>query len=183
MGEKLHESDRLVIAGQPVPADLAPLDVHAGGSIPGLLRAYLPLNPERRAEVRALVRSLPQRERTDLVGIPQVYDYDGPGPLVMRLLRNRNMNPVSVAKSVFMVTSGHRYLAASTYARIAHGAKELTPDLLGDFSALLDVPAAELAALTGITPAPADAGDLVWDVRRLTRDQIEHVAKAAEALA
>ncbi|MDX8148547.1 hypothetical protein SK854_40980 [Lentzea sp. BCCO 10_0061] len=185
MGEKLHESDRLVIAGEPVPEELAPLDFHAGGSIPGLLRAFLPLNPDGRSEVRALVRSLPQRERTDPTSITHAYDAEGPGPLVMRLLRNRNMNQVAVAKSVFMVTTGRRCWAASTYAKIGHGTKELTPDLLGDFSALLDVPATDLATLTGITPdpAPADVGGLVWDLRRLTRDQIEHVIKAAEALA
>ncbi|SFR27576.1 hypothetical protein SAMN04488564_111116 [Lentzea waywayandensis] len=184
MGEKSHESDRLVIAGQPVPDELAPRDSTAGGSIPGLLRAFLPLNADGRAEVRALVRSLPQRERTDPVGIPHAYDAEGPGPLVMRLLRNRNMNLGAVAKSVYMVTRGRRYWAVSTYGMIGHGGKELTPDLLGDLCALLDVPAADLARLTGITPdpAPVNVGDLVWDVRRLTRDQIEHVIKAAEAI-
>ena len=33
MGEKLHESDRLVIARQPVPEELAPVDYRAGGGI------------------------------------------------------------------------------------------------------------------------------------------------------
>lgn len=59
-----------------------------------------------------------------------------------------------------MVTTGRRYWAASTCAIIGHGLKELTPDLLGDLSALLDVPAADLATLTGITPAPADVDGL-----------------------
>lgn len=179
MGEKLHESDRLVIAMQPVPEELAPVDDKAGGGISQLLRVFLPLNGDRRAEVLALVRSLPQQERTHSGGIPHVYDHEGPGPLVMRLLRNRNMNPSAVAKSVYMVTSGRRYWAASTYARIGHGLTELTPDVLGDFSALLDIPAADLTTLTGMTPdpAPADVGELVWEVRRLTVHQVKRVAE------
>jgi hypothetical protein len=185
MGEKLHESDRLVIAGVPLPDQLAPYDGGAGSAIPHLLRAFLPLHPDRQTEVRALVRSLPRLDHGSSGGILHAYDAEGPGPLIMRLLRNRNMPPVIVAKSVYMVTSGRRYWAAATYSKIGHGGKELTPDLLGDLSALLDVPAADLATLTGITPdpAPADVGDLVWDVRRLTRDQIEHVIEAAEAMA
>ncbi|MDX8055383.1 hypothetical protein SK571_38925 [Lentzea sp. BCCO 10_0798] len=179
MGEKLHESDRLVIASRPMPPELAPLDKTAGGSIPGLLHAFLPLSPSAQAEVRALVRSVPQRNRTSLEDIPARIDGEGPGPLVMRLLRNRNMNYPAVAKSVHVVTTGRRYWAASTYGRIGHGLKELTSDLLGDLSA------SDLATLTGITPdpAPADVGDLVWDVRRLTRDQIEHITESAKAMA
>ncbi|MCX2950290.1 hypothetical protein [Lentzea sp. NEAU-D7] len=185
MGEKLHESDRLVIAGQPVPEELAPLDKTAGGCIPGLLHAYLPLSPGAQAEVRALVRSVPQRNRTSPENILARIDGEGPGPLVLGLLRNRNMNQAAVAKSVYVVTTGRRFWAASTYARIGHGLKELTPDLLGDLSALLDVPTADLATLTGIMPdpAPADVGDLVWDARRLTRDQIEHITESAKSLA
>jgi hypothetical protein len=185
MGEKLHESDLIAIASRSMPAELAPLDETAGGRIPGLLRAYLPLSPGAQAEVRALVRSVPQRNRTSPEDIPARIDGEGPGSLVMRLLRNRNMNYSAVAAAVYVVTTGRRYWAASTYGRIGHGLAELMPDLLGDLSALLDVPAADLATLTGITPdpAPADVGDLVWDVRRLTHDQIEHITESAKAMA
>ncbi|MEV6714485.1 hypothetical protein AB0M48_20895 [Lentzea sp. NPDC051208] len=83
-----------------MPEELAPLDRTAGGCIPGLLRAYLPLSRGAQAEVRALVRSVPRRNRTSPEAIPARFDGDGPGPLVMRLLGNRNMNQAAVAKAV-----------------------------------------------------------------------------------
>ncbi|MFD4636690.1 hypothetical protein ACFWN2_05205 [Lentzea sp. NPDC058436] len=179
MGEKSHESDRLVLAGEPVPRELAPLDARAGGAIAALLCAYMPLLPDRRAEVHALVRSLP---RLDHLGaeLTVVYDSASPGGLVLRLLRNRNMNLVAVAQSVFAVTGGRRYWAASTYGRVGGGQKDLTPDLLADLAALLDLTDDHLEALTGIRPGPrpADVVGLVWDLRRLTRGQIERVTKS-----
>jgi hypothetical protein len=74
---------------------------------------------------------------------------------------------------------------------VGRGRKQLTPDLLLDFSALPDVPTADLAALTGITladevsvqrPAVTGVAELIWDVRRLTADQVKHVTSIAEAM-
>jgi hypothetical protein len=60
------------------------------------------------------------------------------------------------------------------------------------YSTLLDLPAGDLAALTGITPvsgppAPrpdvAGMAELVWELRRLTAEQVEHVYAVARTMA
>ncbi|MFF3128410.1 hypothetical protein ACFVRD_40455 [Streptomyces sp. NPDC057908] len=69
--------------------------------------------------------------------------------------------------------------------------KQLTPDLVADFGTLLGIPADDLAALTGITlseephtqePAAADMAELLWDLRRLTADQVRHASEAAVSM-
>ncbi|MGW6928576.1 hypothetical protein ACWGE0_00845 [Lentzea sp. NPDC054927] len=188
MGEKLHESDRLVIASQPVPADLAPLDSGAGRAVARVLSSFVPMSAEQRAEVRGLVASLPQEERTESPRLPSGSRHhlhvEWPGGIVMRLLANRNLSLVDVAKSVFAVTRGRRYWAASTYGRIGSGLKEVTPDLLGDLAPLLNIGFDDLAELTGVTPEETpdpEIGDLVWELRRLTGDQAEHVRQLVAA--
>jgi hypothetical protein len=125
---------------------------------------------EQRAEVCALVASLPQEDRTQTArtqaGSRHHLHVDQPGGIVMRLLTNRNLGLADVAKSVFAVTRGDRYWAASTYGRIGSGHKEVTPDLLGDLALLLNI----------------GFGDLVWELRRLARDQAAHVRQRAETL-
>ncbi|GAB2837157.1 hypothetical protein [Lentzea nigeriaca] len=189
MGEKLHESDRLVLAGQPVPADLMPHDRLAGGETPKIVRAVLPLSDEQRAEVRAFADSLPRQQRMKPAEMPLSFDHfvrsEGPGALVMRLLSNRNMDQSAVARAVAEITRGGRYWAASTYAIVGTGRKELTPDLLGDLAPLLDIPADVLGTLTGVTPegiAVPGLGEIIWAVRRLTRAQAEEVRGTAEAM-
>lgn len=174
----VHESDRLAVAAQPVPDDLAPLDSPAGGQIWRLLRSYLLLSVDEQTELLALAHRLPQQERTQPTQMPASYKLyaqrEGPGPLVMRLLCNRNLNQHAVAQSVYEVTRAGRVWSASIYARVGRGEQELTPDLLGDLSALLDLDDDEIEALTGIapTPRPAHVGDLVWACRRLSGEQI-----------
>jgi hypothetical protein len=151
MGEELHESDGLLLAGRAVRVDLAPLDRFAGSRIPALLRAFLAFGSNRQTEVRALVNSLPQHERSDAAPLDPCARSEGPGPLVTGLLCNRNLIQLSVAKAVHVVTRGRRCWAASTYARVGGGLEELTPDLLGDRSVLLDLSAGHLETLTGVT--------------------------------
>ncbi|MCG8927536.1 hypothetical protein [Lentzea sp. CC55] len=188
MGEKLRESDRLVVAGQPLPEELMPHDRIAGSAVCSLLREFVQLSPHHRQEIHALVTSQPQYQRTASSGMPAAYrSYSStgePGPVVMRLLGNRNLSSTSVAKAVHTVTGGRRYWAASSYNMLGVGRKALTPDLLGDLSALIDLPVGVLEELTGVVPQapPADVGALVWDCRRLTEDQIRDVAEKAEKL-
>jgi hypothetical protein len=78
MGEKLHESDRLVIAG--------------------LLRRFLPMPPEQRAEVCALAAALPQHERTKPARMPTPAA-SRPGQIVLGLPANRNLSLSVIAKA------------------------------------------------------------------------------------
>ena len=69
-------------------------------------------------------------------------------------------------------------------AMIGRGRKELTPDLLAGFAALLDVPAGELFAFAGIDPpgevdvpdsADIEFARLVWELRCLGARQVRQV--------
>ncbi|GGU14318.1 hypothetical protein GCM10010178_02160 [Lentzea flava] len=179
----------MVLGGHPVPAELMPQDRLAGGETPKIVRAVLPLSDEQRAEVLAFADSLPRQQRTQPAQMPVSFDHylrsEGPGAQIMRLLANRNMNQSAVARAVFEITRGGRYWAASTYALVGTGRKELTPDLLGDLAPLLDIPADVLGTLTGVTPegiAVPGLGEIIWAVRRLTRAQAEEVRGVAEAM-
>ncbi|WP_330275747.1 hypothetical protein OG205_08795 [Lentzea sp. NBC_00516] len=189
LGENLHESDRLAIASRPMPHELLPLAPHASGSVDTLLRHFLPLSPEQRAEVLTLAKSLPSQDRTENASMPFLYtlclNNAGPGGVVMRLLANRNLTPSAIAKMTYRVTNGGRYWSASTYIGVSTGRTKLTPELLGELAVLLNIPAVELEALTGITPVGTpdpEVGDLVWECRRLTGDQIWQLREFAESL-
>ncbi|MPY45413.1 hypothetical protein FNH04_37585 [Streptomyces phyllanthi] len=189
----LHAADLFVIAGAPVPDDLAPVDANAGRCVPRLVEHAMFLSPEHRDELRRLVESLPQEEHARLPAPrpPKHEQYPaGPGALLLRMLRNRNLAWTGTATTFLLVTG--RYWSASTYGMVGHGRKQLTPDLLLDFSAVLGIPAADLAALTDVAlpdepsaPKPtttAGVAELIWDVRRLTADQLRQVGDIAESM-
>jgi hypothetical protein len=107
----------------------------------------------------------------------------------MRMARNRNLNWPTTAKTFLTVTG--RYWSAATYGGVGHGRTQLIPELLADFSAVLDVPAGDLAVLTGVAlsgtssmPKPAVAGgaEFIWDVRRLSASQLHQVSDIAESM-
>lgn len=186
MGEKLHESDRLLLDGHRLPDELMPLDRRARSQVVEVIKTAVELSVEQRTEVRAFADSLPQQERPQPVEPRSMYlNGEGLGSLVMRLIANRNLYGIPVAHAIYHVTEGRRYWAASTYGMIGGGRKELTPDLLGDLAQLLDVPADVLARLTGIVPEGPTVpglGDVVWAMRRLTSAQAQEVLEFAEAL-
>ena len=181
---RLHAADLFVIAGLPVPDELAPLDARARGLVAGLVQEVVGLPPERRRRLRQLARALPQESRTEPVWTPQVYEQfkRGPGAVLLGMVGNRNLSWTGIAWTFVSLTG--RYWAASTYGGVGSGRKELTPDLLTDFATVLGIPADTLSVLTGIDlpdgtpppdPAAADAAQLLWDVRRLTVDQVQKV--------
>ncbi|UUU30269.1 hypothetical protein JIX56_10375 [Streptomyces sp. CA-210063] len=187
----LHTADLFAIAGVGIPDDLAPLDATAGSRVPYLVRDAVALPPDQRNALRRLVASLPQKQRTQPVPeTPRHQQYPpGPGALLMRMIRTRNLGWTATAHT-FLVLTG-RYWSAATYGGVGRGRKPLTPDLVADFAALLDVPAADLEALTGVsppttstspTPAVPGVAELIWDVRRLTASQLRHVGDTAEAM-
>lgn len=83
------------------------------------------------------------------------------------------------------------YVAASTLHSISRNRTVLKPAWLAGFATVLGIPAADLAALTGIDPPeplppddpPADdMAKLLWACRRLTIDQIDTLRLAAKAM-
>ncbi|WP_427917554.1 hypothetical protein [Streptomyces sp. cg40] len=187
----LHAADLFVIADVPVPDELAPLAAWAGGLVAGLVKDAVGLPADHRRRLSRLARSLPQESRTEPVRTPRVYERfeRGPGGVLMGMVGNRNLTWTGIAHTFLSLTG--RYWAASTYGGVGNGRKELTPDLLTDFATVLGVPVGTLSVLTGVdvpdgppvpNPAAVDAAELMWDVRRLTVDQVRQVADAARAV-
>ncbi|MFI9813688.1 hypothetical protein [Saccharothrix variisporea] len=183
----LHPPDLFAIAGVDVPDDLAPVDPRAGRWVPGLVRNAVALRAEQRNALRGYVASLPQEERVRPAPTPSALDRypDGPGAVLMRLARNRNLDRTALAKTFLVVTG--RYWSAATYGGVGRGTTPVTPDLLADFCAVLDVPSDDLVSVTGVAlppsgPAAAGVAELIWDVRRLTESQVREVGAVAESM-
>ncbi|MFY1650985.1 XRE family transcriptional regulator [Solwaraspora sp. WMMB762] len=187
----LHRSDLFVIAGQPVPDDLTPLDATASSAL-GWLAWSLTYLPGAVPELHQLVRAMPQQPRPapPPPEPPRHRRLRGPGGLVVRLLQNRNLGLPGSAKYLFGIGKGPM-LSASTIGLIGGAEKTLTPELLAGFAAFIDIPRDDLSALTGIDlagvdqPAHPDAAkvaELIWAARRLTADQLQQVDRHAHAI-
>ncbi|WP_223874580.1 XRE family transcriptional regulator [Salinispora fenicalii] len=186
----LHTADLFVIAELPVPDDLTPLDGGAGRSVASLVRAAAQLPSKQRHRLHQIVCSLPQAKRRRQFPPTPAYDTHPPAPgaMILRLLRNRNLDLLGTAKCLAVLTP--HYLAASTIGRIGRGDTELTTDLLASFAALLAISAEDLAALTDLGPpgttraslAARDVAALIWEARRLTASQVEDVVSEAGSM-
>jgi hypothetical protein len=186
----LHAADLFVIAGVNVPDDLAPVDHAAGSLVPELVRKAVALPQEQRNVLREFVELLPQAARELPVPTPPAFEQypHGPGAVLMRLARNRNLSWTAVAKTFLAVTG--RYWSATTYGGVGRGTTPVTADLLVDFCAVLDVPSEDLAAVTGVAlpDAPSAAkpivgvAELIWDVRRLTFRQLQEATGLAASM-
>jgi hypothetical protein len=186
----LHVADFLVMAGQPVPDDLAPLDAKASSIVDELVSHVVRLEAEQRRRVRQYAQSLPQQDRGEYASMLPAYGQYDPsfGAVIAQMLGIRNLSWSSSAKILFRL-SGIGPLAASTVGAIGHGRKELSPELLVGFATVLAVRADDLAAVFGIvlangtpqvSPVATDVAELIWDVRRLTADQVRQVCDAAK---
>ncbi|WP_377267567.1 hypothetical protein [Peterkaempfera sp. SMS 1(5)a] len=185
-----HAVDLLILAGLAVPDDMAPLDATAAIWVKSAVTEAVRLPTTGRREVLRLVRSLPQEERrSSFTPRPIMPLAGGPGASVIRMLQYRNLNWTGMAMALAFVTP--TYLSAATYGVIGSGRKELTPRLVTDFAALLGIDARDLAALTGVDltevpppppPEAADAAALLWDVRRLSAAQTQHVFDLARSM-
>jgi hypothetical protein len=187
----LHAADLFVIAGVPVPEELAPLDINATGFIPQLAGHAMRLPPESRGRLRQFVRSMPRHHRIHAARVLRVHEHYPPnfGALIVQMLDNRNLDWTSSAKTLFHLTG--LYLAGATIGAIGHGRKQLSPDLMAGFATVLGIPSGGLAALTGMelvdqtssqNPAAADVADLIWDIRHLTADQVRQIRDAAKSM-
>ncbi|MGW0660123.1 hypothetical protein [Streptodolium elevatio] len=182
--------DLCILAGLAVPDDLAPWDAAAGRWARYIVMDAVHIPGAERRELVHLIRSLPQEERQRSVfTATRLASHAGPGGRVIRMLQYRNLDWMGMAKVLSVVTP--TYLAASTYGAIGDGRKELTPRLVTDFSALLGIDARTLAALTGVhlhevpsPPAPEamDAAVLLWEARRLSAAQAQHISELARSM-
>ncbi|MFC8430316.1 hypothetical protein [Streptomyces sp. NPDC057253] len=187
--------DLHVIAGVPMPRPPAVRDSAAGTEIVELVKTARALSADHRARVRRLVVELPLVAEERPPAPPSLYDQQeaGFGAMLANLLcGNRNLHsPVVAAKTLAVLTEGRVYLAASTIGGIGRGRVPLTPLRVAGFAAALGIPAGDLAAVTGVErvesswaadPATAETAALLWESRRLTRDQALRVRSEAEAL-
>jgi hypothetical protein len=142
------------------------------------------MDSHQRSSLADLVRSLPVQLRTEP---SPADDYpDGPGALLLRLLRNRNIRQHSAY--VLKVVGGGPYVSQSTVAMLGPGKTVLTPQYVTAFAYLLGYTPQDMVALAGIGPvfedaqahpAHAEIAALAWIARRLSSDQIAHVVHAA----
>lgn len=185
-----HAVDLYILAGLEVPGDLAPLDAAADRWSAHAVMDAVHLPEEGRRELLRVIRSLPQEERRSVFSprpfAPLAAD---PGGRVVRMLQYRNLSWPGMAACLAIVTP--TYLSASTYGVIGSGRKELTPRWVTDFAALLGIDTRELASLTGVDlaevpppppPEAVDAATLLWEARRLSAAQAQHVAELARSM-
>ena len=107
--------------------------------------------------------------------------------MLLRLFAN--WNPEPSADYAIWAVSG-RVLSGTTPAGYAYKGKKLTPEEVADYISVLDISAADMSIVTGVDlPAPASArlpgttetARLIWDVRRLTADQISRIHQMAQS--
>ncbi|MEU9086217.1 hypothetical protein [Streptomyces sp. NPDC048357] len=185
-----HAADLFILAGLAVPDDLAPLDAAATPWIACIVMDAVHLPAAGRSELLRTIRALPQEGRRSPF-VPKEPEplADGPGGSLVRMFWYRNLSRSGLAHAMAVVTP--TYLSAPTYSVIGDGHSELTPRLVTDFAALLGIEARELAALTGVplpeTPGPpapeaVDAAAVLWELRRLSAPQAEHIAELAKSM-
>ncbi|MGW8982853.1 hypothetical protein ACWGQ9_09370 [Streptomyces parvus] len=187
----LDGNDLLVIAGLPLPTEALDLEGTAGSWVSMLVQHALPLAAADRQRLRVRARAMaaqPRPART-LERPPRPPGPPGFGSLLVHLLALRNLNESAVAKTMCLMSGVCK--AASTIRMVRGGAKALDAELLDGFAAVLGVPVAVLASLTGVRPSTrgdgpspevADVAALIREVRHLTEDQVRELAGTAEAL-
>lgn len=187
----LRLADLCVMAEVTVPEELAPLDDRAGTWVASLVNAAWRLSPQPLARLLALARALPQQERTRPVPEPRPYEVypSGFGGVLLRMLRNRNLDWVSAAKVLYLVGGAHP-MSGSTVGMLGSGRKEMTPGLLIGFAAVLGMDAGDLAAMGGIElpseelpvhPCAPELAELIWEARRLTHEQVRHLVNQVKS--
>jgi len=186
----IHKADLLAIAWEDVPEDLAPLDRRAGGmSLYHLAGHAARLTPGQVGELRARVRRMPQEQRPQLPPPPWASRQPRrtPSGTLLRLFANRNL--ATSAGYAIWAMSG-RVLSGITPAAQGYRGKKLTREELADYISVLDISAADMSIVTGVDlsaqvpgrlPGTAETARLMWDVRRLTVDQVRDVCQTARS--
>jgi hypothetical protein len=87
----IRTADMFVIVGLPVPLDLAAAGPTSPWDVRSVVQAAAEMTPPQRSRLNELIRSQQASPRT----VPAAADDypDGPGALLLRMLRNRNIRP------------------------------------------------------------------------------------------
>ncbi|MER7581131.1 hypothetical protein [Kitasatospora sp. NPDC097691] len=190
----LHAADLFVLAGRPVPDDLAPVTRKPDRSVSRLVYDLAVMPAENRRPLLDAIRAQPQDPLAERGGLdrPHYGDEPGFGSVLLELARSRHLTTLCTAKSLHAVTDGRIYLAAATIGGIGRGTVETTPELVAGFAGVLGIPAADLAALGGIPlpddlpplhPRATDVAALIWETRRLTGAQLDEISLTSRHLA
>jgi hypothetical protein len=188
-----HAADLFVAAGFEVPDDLAPARGPISCEVGRLVVWMTNRSPEELREIRAFVRSLPEHPPGAVLPehptarVTERPAADGPGPMLVRLLANRNIRPWNAR--LLKWVGGGPYVSDSTIYLLGQCEVEVTPQYVTAFAHVLGIPAADLAELTGVEPSDrnrthphsAELAGLAWDARRLTADQLLAVGRWADA--
>jgi hypothetical protein len=187
---RLHTADLFVMAGLVVPDDLRAAGVTRPSSVASLIEDAAWLSPESRSELYRFMRSLP----VEFPARPGPPSYDrylpGPSAMVLRLLKNRNIDPGQCAKLLLLVGGGP-YVSHATVPRLGNRTVALTAEYVTGFAHLLGISPGDLAAVTGVGP-PVDSvwahpdrvelAEMAWAARRLNSDQLKQTSSVAMEL-
>ena len=184
----MHKADLLAIAWADVPEDLAPLEPRDAYALAHLAGHAARLSPEQVRELRERVRLMPWEQPAQPAGPPRPLERPrrSPGGVLTRLFANRNLGR-RAAYAIMAVTG--RGLSPSTVWMAGYGSKELSGEELADYISVLDISAGDLSAVTGVglpavaprrPPGTTETARLIWDVRRLSAEQVRTVRDAAK---
>ncbi len=182
-----HAADMFVLAARGVPDDLASSREPVGRALDHIVRCAVRLSPDQWRQLSQTVESMPSLEggrRTspspDRVPYPR-----HAGGMIVRMLRNRNLDNLTSAKILYRL-AGVGPLSSATIASVGSGFTPLTYDLLSGFAVVLGYNVDDLSALFDITeegqarvadPSAREVAALVWNLRRLTSEQVNAVLK------
>jgi hypothetical protein len=182
-----HRADMFVIAGLSVPRDLASAWPTSPLNVGSIIRHALRMGPRQLGQLNEVILSLPGEPRTDPAPAD---DYpEGPGSLLLRLARNRNIRPYSA--QLLHLIGGGPYVSDSTIGMLGPGKTVITPQYVTAFAHLLGYAPDDMVALVGVGPvvvdapvhpASADLAALTWNARLLSDAQLAHVVAVADEL-
>jgi hypothetical protein len=181
----LRTADLFVIAGLELPEDLAPARDTKPWDVGSVLDAAATMTPDSLDRLRNFIRALPEHVPAWPPEPGGRVDPSEPGALLVGLLSNRNIRPRH-AKMLVFIGDGP-YVSDSTVWMLGRGRVALTPKYVTAFAAVLGIPEADLAAMTGVEPADnprihpnrAELAELAWQARRLTGDQLSEAVHLA----
>jgi hypothetical protein len=189
----VHAADLFALADLDIPRDTA----SSGAKIDyqmldDIVEAARGLTPHQRRHLRRIVASAGQSydaEPPPPTGGP-VASPSGPGKIIMRMLRNRNLDNMSSAVMMYRLADVGP-LPMSTIAGVGLGRVTLSERLLSGFAVVLGYPVGDLAALlcmksphsvSAVEPVSSEIAQLLWDMRRLSSEQLGSVLGEVKAL-